>query len=195
MTGSTVARSYAEALFELGERHGVQAELAAAAAELVRVLKSEPRVARFLESPRVEPGVKAQVLATALGDRVPPQFLKYLQVVLQKRRMSLLLPILAEYRLLLDEYAGRLHVTITLAREPDEGTEREIASELSRLLGRQVIPHITVDPAILGGIVVRYGDRLIDGSLRRRIQSLRHRMLSGGSSALLGVAAREAPAR
>jgi F-type H+-transporting ATPase subunit delta len=52
-----------------------------------------------------------------------------------------------------------------------------VTRELSRILGRTVIAHISVDPALLGGIVVRYGDRVMDGSLRRRLVSLRHRMI------------------
>jgi F-type H+-transporting ATPase subunit delta len=68
-------------------------------------------------------------------------------------------------------------VQVTLAHEPDDATEKSITAELSRILGRSVIPHITVDPALLGGIVVRYGDRVLDGSLRRRLISLRHRMV------------------
>ena len=64
-----------------------------------------------------------------------------------------------------------------LAREADERTEEEITADLSRILGRKVIPHIEIDGGILGGIVVRWGDRLMDGSLRRKLMRLRNRML------------------
>jgi F-type H+-transporting ATPase subunit delta len=66
---------------------------------------------------------------------------------------------------------------VTVAREPDERTEREIAAELSRALGKTVIPTIQVDPKIIGGIIVRYGDRVMDGSLKRRLVTLRRRLL------------------
>ena len=104
-------------------------------------------------------------------------FLNFLLVVLRKRRQRLLHAIAASYRDLLDEKLGRLHVQVTMAHEPDEQAEQTLVSELTRILGRQVIPHITVDPALLGGVVVRYGDNVMDGSLRRQLLSLRNRLV------------------
>lgn len=177
MRETTVARNYAEALFELGERHGQREAFASAVDELAGLLDREPRVRAFLESPKVETEDKKRVLRRALEDRVPPLFLNFLMVVLDKRRQRLIREIAQEYHALLDERLGRMHVQVTLAREPDERFEQEIATDLSRILGRQVIPHVQVDPQILGGIVVRYGDRVLDGSLRRRLVSLRRRLV------------------
>jgi F-type H+-transporting ATPase subunit delta len=98
-------------------------------------------------------------------------------VVVDKRRHRILPEIAQEYRALLDEQLGLLNVDVTLAHEPDERAEEEITAELTRILGRKVVPHIRVEPAILGGIVVRYADRLLDGSLRRKLMRLRTRML------------------
>lgn len=177
MRESTVARSYAEALFELGERHGLVNAFAEAFEGLTALLEGEPRIRAFLETPNVEPTEKKRVLRETLQSRVPPLFLNYLLLVIDKRRQRLLVPMAHEFRMLFDERLNRVHAQVTLAREPDEQTEREIASELSRVLGRTVIPHVRVDPQILGGIVVRYGDRILDGSLRRKLTSLRRRLL------------------
>ena len=176
MAASIVARTYAEALFELGERHEAQSTFAAGMEELARALDSEPRIVRFLDAPRVDAAAKRAVVAEALGGRVPELLLRFLLVVIEKRRAGLLREIAREYQLILDEAMGRVHVQITLAREPDERLEREIATELSKMLGRKVIPHVLVDPDILGGIIIRYGDRRMDGSLRRRVGSLRRRL-------------------
>ncbi|MBI4410555.1 MAG: ATP synthase F1 subunit delta [Gemmatimonadetes bacterium] len=177
MREPTIARSYAEALFELGERQDQQEAFARASEELATLLEREPRLRAFLETPKVEAAAKKRVLRDALGERVPALFLNFLQVVIDKRRQRLLREIAREYRSLLDERLGRLHVQVLLAREPDERTEREIAEELSQALGRKVIAHLRVEPAILGGIVVRYRDRVLDGSLRRKLLSLRRRMV------------------
>ena len=63
------------------------------------------------------------------------------------------------------------------AEGADEATVREIGDRLTKMLGRQVVPHVTVNPAIVGGIIVKYGDRVLDGSLRRRLLSLKREML------------------
>jgi F-type H+-transporting ATPase subunit delta len=174
---STIARSYAEALFALGERHE-QLEPFGAALDLVAAtLESEPRLRLFLETPKVEPAEKKRVLTDALRNQVPPLVLNFLLVVLDKRRQRILPQMAREYRVLLDESLGRLYAEVTVAREPDEKMEREIAAGLSQALGKTVIPHIQVDPSILGGIIVRYGDRVLDGSLKRRLVTLRRRLL------------------
>lgn len=177
MRESTIARSYAGALFALGERHGQTDEFGRALETLAALMESEPRLRRFLATPKVEPAAKKGVLEVALEGRVPPLFLSFLKVVVDKRRQRLLEEIDREFRAILDEHLGRVHAQVTLAREPDERTEREIATHLTQVLGKTVIPHLRVDPQILGGIIVRYGDRLLDGSLRRRLVSLRRRLL------------------
>jgi F-type H+-transporting ATPase subunit delta len=177
---STIARSYAEALYDLGERHGQVDAFAGALDTLAALRDAEPRLRRFLDTPKVEPAQKKRVLREALQGRVPPLFLNFLMVVFDKRRQRLLPEIAREYHAILDERLGRVHVQVTLAREPDERTEREIAADLTQVLGKTVIPHVRVDPRILGGIVVRYGDRVLDGSLRRRLVSLRRRLLYAG---------------
>ena len=177
MRDHIVARNYAEALFELGERHQAHETFARSVAELGELIAGERRIQRFLELPQIAPSAKKQVLREALEGRVPPLFLNFLLVVVDKRRQGLLREIGEEYRALLDEKLGRLHVQVTLAHQPDAGTLERIATELSRILGRAVTPHVTVDPAILGGIIVRFGDRVLDGSVRQRLSALRSRLM------------------
>jgi F-type H+-transporting ATPase subunit delta len=174
---TTVARSYAEALFELGDKHGEHDAFAHGLNTITSLLESDARVRAFLETPKIGVAQKKGAMRAALEDQVSPMFMNFVLIVLQKRRQRLLRVIASEYRELLDEKLGRLHVQVTLAHEPDEATEQSVTAELSRILGRSVIPHIAVDPVLLGGIVVRYGDRVMDGSLRRRLLSLRHRMV------------------
>ncbi|MBI4543989.1 MAG: ATP synthase F1 subunit delta [Gemmatimonadetes bacterium] len=177
MRGAMVARSYAQALLALGERRDQLEPFGLALEELAAQLEAEPRLRQFLESPKIDPAEKKRVLQQALEERAPPLFLSFLQLLIDKRRQRLLAAIAGEYHALLDERSGRVQATVTLAREPDERMEQEIAADLSRILGKTVVPRVQVHPQILGGIVVRYGDRLLDGSLRRRLRALRRRLL------------------
>lgn len=176
MRNQTIARNYAAALFELGQRHDEAQAYADAFSALDEVL-ADDRVLRFLETPKVEPEDKRAVLRTALEGRVPDRFLHFLLLVVTKRRQVLLPVIRSEYRTLLDAAVGRIHADVTLARAADVEAERLITERLSALLGKDVIPHITVNPAILGGLVVRYGDRAMDGSLRRQLLTLKRQMM------------------
>lgn len=177
MRDSKVARNYAEALYEIGERHDRHEAFVGAFDELGSVLADEPRIRTFLETPKVEPEQKKRILTEALEERVPPLFLNFLLVVVSKRRQALLSAIAHEYHAVLDERRGRVHVQVTLAREPDRALREAVVDRLSRMLDRTVVPHIRVAPEILGGIIVRYEDRVLDGSLRRRLRSMRSRLM------------------
>jgi F-type H+-transporting ATPase subunit delta len=174
---TTIARNYAEALFELGNTHG---ETAAYAESFLRMsaLLEDDRVQRFLDTPKIDLAAKQAAMRKTLEGRVPERFLRFVLVVLSKRRQGLLDVIQREYQARVDEHAGQIHAEVTLAREPDEATRALIGERLSKLLGMKVLPHITVNPDILGGLVVRYGDRAMDASLRRQLVSLKRDMLN-----------------
>jgi len=175
----TIARNYAAALFELGQQYGESQAYADAFDALDEVLASE-RVASFLETPKIETSDKQAALRVALEGKVPERFLRFVLVVVAKRRQEALPTMRAEYRQLLDTAVGRIHADVTLAREADGAAERVISERLSSLLGKDVVPHITVNPAIIGGLVVRFGDQAMDGSLRRQLLSLKREMMHAG---------------
>lgn len=176
MRDTTVARSYAEALFDLGERHGAHDDMAQGLAAMSALLESDPRIRGFLETPKLSVEDKRAALRSALSGRVSPMFLNFVLVVLRKRRQRLLHEIGDAYRVLLDEKLGRLHVDVQLAHEADAELERQIVDELTRIFGRTVIPTFSVDPSLMGGILVRAGDQVLDGSLKHRLISLRHQL-------------------
>jgi F-type H+-transporting ATPase subunit delta len=174
----TVARSYATALFEVGEKTGEHEAFTRGFAAVNALLDADRRIRDFLQSPKIPVAEKKRVLAEAFGSRLPRPFLNFLMVVLDKRRQRLLRLMAGEYEKLLDERLGRLNVSVTLAREPDAALRAALTERLSRSLAKTVIAHVRVDPEILGGIIVRYGDRVMDGSLRRRLLHLRGHMLA-----------------
>jgi F-type H+-transporting ATPase subunit delta len=83
-----------------------------------------------------------------------------------------------EYGNLVDETTGTVHAQVTLSREASEADHRVIAAQLSRAFAKTVVPHVSVNPAILGGVIVRVGDRVMDGSVRKRLKTLRSRIVA-----------------
>jgi F-type H+-transporting ATPase subunit delta len=176
-----VARNYAETLLALAERNGgrptVDAFLEAATA-LASLVRAEPALSRYLATPRVSPDAKAKALRNALAGRAPELFVRFVDVVVHKRREGLLPEIADAYGDLVDRMLGRTRVRVSLASEADPALQAEIARSLEAKLGMAVIPTFVVDPALIGGVVVRMGDQVLDGSLRRRAHELRRRMLA-----------------
>jgi F-type H+-transporting ATPase subunit delta len=177
LRSETVARNYAEALFQLGERSGHAERYADLLDAVAGAVEQTPRVQAFLMSPRVPKSEKAKLFGDALRN-VPREFVLFLQAVIRRGRQPLLREIATEYLNLLDLKLERVRAGITLARNPDERLKRGIQEALSRQLGKQVIPNFSVDPEILGGAIVRVGERVLDGSLRRRMTKLRRQLLS-----------------
>jgi F-type H+-transporting ATPase subunit delta len=177
MRSETVARNYAEALFELGEQSGQSARYADLIDAVAGAVESTPAVQAVLMSPRVPKAEKARLLAAALQG-VPREFVLFLQALVRRNRQQLLREVAAQYHALLDIKLDRVRAGVTLARPAEEALQRTIAEALSRQLGKQVIPSFSVDPEILGGTIVRIGERIHDGSLRRRMVKLRRQLLA-----------------
>ena len=177
MRDETIARNYAEALFELGERSGQTQRYADLIDAVAAAVETTPQVQAVLMSPRVPKSEKSRLLGAALKD-VPREFVLYLQALIKRGRQKLLGEIAAEYHTLLDVKFNRVRAGVTLARPADESLKKTIQDRLSQQLGKEVLASFSVDPEILGGTVVRVGERIHDGSTRRRMTRLRRQLLS-----------------
>lgn len=173
MKSITVARNYAQALFAASDEHGELLDTVAAA------IHADERVATALDSPRVSKTAKGQILERALQGEAPREFVRFLQAVVRRGRQGLLAEIAQEYQALLDEKHNRVHAGITLSQELDGRAQNQVVERLAKALGREVRAFFRADPKILGGVIVRVGDRIYDGSVRRRLTALQRRMLTG----------------
>lgn len=177
MREDTVAANYAETLFVLAGRHeGVDAFGAGVGS--VATLMENPSVHEFLVTPRVSAADKKAALGRALEGVVPPMLLRFLQVVVDKGRQRLLPRIAAAYRDMLERHLGRRHMEVTVARPLSPDDEEDLAEKLSSATGATVIPHVRVRPGILGGIVIREGDTVYDGSVKRQLDAMRRRLMA-----------------
>jgi F-type H+-transporting ATPase subunit delta len=179
MRDTTIARSYAETLLVLAGKAGNLRGWGEMIADVARAMETNPTLRLFLESPRVPEQTKRDVLGNALQDRMPRLMVRFLQALVKNRRQMLIPEIAVEYADLVDAAEGRMHARVTVAIEQTEADERAISKHLSRMFKKDVVPHITVDPAILGGVIVHVGDTVLDGSVRKRLASLKRRMLVG----------------
>lgn len=177
MRETTIARNYAEALLALAQKAKNLDGWGAAINGVAMAVESDPRLRNFLAAPQIPAAAKNAVIGKAFAERLPRLMIRFLQKLVLNRRQMLVPVIAVEYGNLVDEAAGRVHAQVTVAREATAEDSRMIAAELSRAFGREVIPHVHVNPQILGGVVVRVGDRVMDGSVRRRMATLRRRIL------------------
>lgn len=178
MLRDSAARRYAQAAFELardrGELETWESNLGSLAAAL-----ATPEAQAFVNSRQVSPNAKEQFLREASGD-VTSLVWNLVRLLTAKGRLALLPQIAEAFQELLDDHRGVAHADVVTAVPLDDQGRQELTSRLSELTGKQVQIETHEDPQILGGLVARIGDRLIDGSTRSKLTALR-RQLAGSA--------------
>lgn len=175
---STTARRYAEAAFEVAMRDGTlerwRAEL-----DLAASLAGDRRALAILANPAISVEKRAVALDDLLSDRVSQPVMNLLQLMLRRARIEDVARVASQFQRLDDERQGIVHATVTAASELTQDEIRELTARLERSTGGRIALEVEVDPSLLGGLVVRVGDRMIDGSVRGRLQRLRNQLLAG----------------
>jgi len=169
------AKRYARAIFELAQQEG-QLEAWADRLADVRVVFSAPEVSGVLENPTIARDRREEAITEVLGERADREVVNLAKLLVESGRVRLVGDIADEYSALVDQAAGRVRATATAAVELTEREKESLARNLADRLAREVMLETRVDPAILGGLVVRIGDRVIDASVATRLQRLRRRL-------------------
>jgi F-type H+-transporting ATPase subunit delta len=181
-----LAKLYAEALYsaaqERGQSDAVGDELTAFVTD---VLGREPRVAAFLASPAVGRKTKTETLKAAAGN-LQNDLLRNLLGVLDKNgRLGSVAGIAAAYASIREAKAGLVRVGVTSAVPLNDRQRQELTGALAARLGKTPVLSESVDPEILGGLIVRVGDRVTDSSVRTRLETLRAQLLSQSGNYVL----------
>jgi F-type H+-transporting ATPase subunit delta len=174
----TAARRYAEAAFEVAKRDDTleawRAELDAAAA-----IVGDERVARMLGNPAVPLETRFEMAEATFGTVVNRPVLNLIGLMLRRGRIHELPRIAAEFRRLDNARQGITIATAISAAPLGTDEIRALTERMEQFTGGRVELEVQVDPSLLGGVVVRVGDRLIDGSVRGRLERLRTELVSG----------------
>ena len=180
--GAAVARRYAKALRALAAAESRLEPVADELATFERLLAGEPTLRKALSQPWIK-GATKRAIVTTVAERLglSPLARNFLALVAQRRRLDLLPDILAAYRGLVDEAAGRVRASVRSAAPLTEAQRGAIRERLGRRLGRTVVLETEVDPALLGGFVAEVGSRLLDASLTGQLHALRERLTRGSA--------------
>jgi F-type H+-transporting ATPase subunit delta len=170
---ASLAERYAAALFDLAdERHELDA-VAGDLRELRTMLHDSPEFGRLLRSPVLSRADQAKAIA-ALGERAGLSRLTrdFLGVVAGNRRLFAVPPMIEAFLKQLAERRGEVTAEVTAAQPLTESQQNTLDEQLRRAVGRRVTVDLRVDPSLLGGMIVKVGSRMIDGSLKSRLHRL-----------------------
>jgi len=171
------ARVYAEALFAAGEDRGKIDELQEQLAKFADAVDADRELQVFLFSPYLSSNDKVEGLRRAVTG-AEPEFDNFLELLVEKGRMPEVFRIRREFDELWKKANRRLDVTVTSAIELDPSVVGKIGEEVERQTGEKVELSSEVDDGILGGIVLRVGNMVLDASIRTRLEKLRKSVAS-----------------
>jgi F-type H+-transporting ATPase subunit delta len=159
------ARRYALALFSAAQESNVVTETAEDLDAIATILESSPDTKEFLESPEVDRNKKLAFLDRVFSDRARPLTMRLLRLLIQKNRQKELSGIQREFNIAMEDAAGIMRVFITSAVRLSESEVDRISSRVADQTGKKVITEAEVNPEVIGGVSVQYGNSILDGTV------------------------------
>ncbi|GGC91064.1 F0F1 ATP synthase subunit delta [Vreelandella lutescens] len=168
---TTVARPYAKAAFEYARDHQALDAWSQALAMVSAIVKDR-QVTGLLGSPKLSSEQKANLLVEMLSDNADDAFKRFLTTLADQRRLTALAAVADQFEHLRAEYEQRIDVTVVSAYKLDSKQQTKLANALKKRLNREISITTQVDKTLIGGVILRAGDTVIDGSVRGRLNRL-----------------------
>ena len=178
MLKGAIGRRYAEAIFDIARKQNTIDRTLEDVQEIARVF-SNRKVAYLLTEPKVPAQRKETAIRQALASKVLPTSLNLALLVVQRELVEAMQNIANELEKLVLDYKNEAKAQVTTAAPMDEAQSNSVKQALERRTGKTILMQTRVQPEILGGVVARVGDRVIDGSVRFRLSALRQQLLKG----------------
>ena len=174
-----VGEIYSEVLFELAEESGGVETVLEDLGCVAEVLTNEPEFASILSSHAIKGDEKSRIVRRVFGGKVADLTLNFLSVLARRNRMAFLTGISSKYEMLVDICRQRTFVEVTMASQPEEEEIVKLKSDLSKAINGEVKLAVQVDPEIIGGIIIRKGDKVIDNSVKKALESAVRSVMAG----------------
>ncbi len=178
-SNTIVVKRYAKALFEAAQEQNIAAKVEEELKSVVALVKENAEFRKFLHHPNIAASAKVDVLKQAFGEAISAPLFNTLQLLIERGRESAFDSLLDYYVSIANEAFGQANATVYTPFPLDEAEKAKITEQFGKLSGKTIRLEQVIDPTLLGGIQVRIGDRLYDGSLRGKLAKLEQTLKQG----------------
>ena len=175
---SSAAKRYAQAVFSLGQEKGTLDAWGEDLAMLSRIVEDD-RIATYLINPSVAAERRIEALETSLGTSVQPEARNLARMLIERNRTMLIPQIREMFDAQLRTERGIVVAEVTTAERLTDAERDFVREKLETMTGKKVELALKIDPEIIGGIIIRIGDQVIDGSVRNKLEKMRSRLMAG----------------
>jgi len=176
MLNKSVARRYAEAFFSIAKENGKIEEFQQELETIVKIIDEVPNLKEYYNHLLIPAKQKKEATNKIFSGQISQVTLNFLLMVIDKKRETYISVIVEEYKAMADEYKNITKAELIAAHEIPESQVQSLADKLSTSTGRTVQFNIMVDPTLLGGLKIRIGDQIIDGTVAKKLEMLRGRL-------------------
>ena len=178
MKADPIVSAYAESLFRLASAEEIADRVEEELHELERLYQSNPEMKEFINNPRVKAEGKKDALVELLGDKLSRVTLNHMHLLIDQERGRMLPKVAEEFYRLASEARAKVTAEVITAVPISDDTRDKLGETLRRLTRKDVFLRARVDESILGGAVVRVGDKVLDGSVLSKLNQLKKQMLA-----------------
>ncbi|MGI5920581.1 MAG: F0F1 ATP synthase subunit delta [Syntrophomonadaceae bacterium] len=173
MLNKSVARRYAEAFFSIAQENNKIDEYQQELEKVVQIIAEVEDLKEYFAHLLIPAAAKKEVAKKVFADQVSPITMNFIQMIIDKKRETYIEVIAEEYRDMADESRNIAKVDLIAAKDVPEEEVKFLADKLSTSTGKTVQLKLTVDPSLLGGVKLRMGDKIIDGTVAKKLEMLR----------------------
>ncbi len=172
-TTSEVALPYAKALMDVAQAHQMTDQIGSEVSDLLALLEGSDELKAFLASPVLEAEAKKAVLRQIGQGQVTPFLLNFLMILVDRNRVMFLEDVLSQYQVLLRAFNRSVLADVITAVDLSEEQRSQIQERVKGLTGASSVDlAVTLDPSLLGGVIVKVGSQVIDASLRTQLRRI-----------------------
>jgi F-type H+-transporting ATPase subunit delta len=169
--------TYAQSVLELANEQKQAEQIGQELSALKQMLDENPQVREVFTNPAISAEEREQLIGRAFKGNISPLLFNTIGVLNEKNRLGLLGQIAQAYDDLLDQQLGKIEVDLTVAQKLDADQLEKARRQISQALGRDAVVRQNVDDEIIGGMIVRVGDKLIDASVKYQLAAMKKQLL------------------